>query len=103
MNSMKRSPKTRENQPLSTCQVSCTKANSYIDIMLSDLVQYQGKAGFFKLNFQNGISRNSGKCELGWYLHRQSHIQYSSDKTVNLFMSNLLTLSSNLFALIIYT
>ena len=29
---------------------------------------------FFRLNFQNGISRNTGKYELGWLL-KQSQIQ----------------------------
>ena len=42
--------------------------------MLSELVQYQGRAGFFKLNFQNGISQNTGKCELSRFSLRQSHI-----------------------------
>ena len=42
--------------------------------MLSERVQYQGKAGFFKFNFQNGISRNTGNCELGGFSLRQSHI-----------------------------
>ena len=43
MNSMKKSSKTSENQPLSTCQVSCTKAIIAIDssIMLIGRVQYQ--------------------------------------------------------------
>ena len=43
--------------------------------MLSEQVQYQGKASFFKLNFQNGISQNTNKCELGRFLLRQSHMQ----------------------------
>ena len=38
--------------------------------MLSELVQYQGKAGFFKLNFQNVNSQNTGKCELGQFSFR---------------------------------
>ena len=42
--------------------------------MLSEQVQYQSKPGFFKLNFQNDISRNTAKCELGWFSLRQSHI-----------------------------
>ena len=42
--------------------------------MLGELVEYQGKAAFFKLNFQNGISRNTGKRELGRFSLRQSHI-----------------------------
>ena len=42
--------------------------------MLSELVHYQGKAGFLKLNFQNGISRSTGKCELSWFSLRQSHM-----------------------------
>ena len=36
MNSMKKSSKTSENQPLSTCQVSCTKANS-VSCQFSDI------------------------------------------------------------------
>ena len=32
--------------------------------MPSEQVQYQGKTGFFKLNFQNSISQNTGKCKL---------------------------------------
>ena len=40
--------------------------------MLSEWVHYQGKA--VKLNFQNGISQNSGKYKLGGFLLRQSHI-----------------------------
>ena len=40
--------------------------------MVSERVQYQGKAGwFFKLNFQFNNSQNTGKCELGWFLLRQ--------------------------------
>ena len=42
--------------------------------MLSRQVQYQGKAGFFKLNFQFSNSRNTGKCKLGWFLFRQSQL-----------------------------
>ena len=42
--------------------------------MLSELVQYQGKAGFFKLNFQDGISQNTGICELGQFLLRQCSV-----------------------------
>ena len=42
--------------------------------MLSEPVQYKGKAGFLKLNFQDGTSQNTAKCELGWFLLRQSHI-----------------------------
>ena len=29
---------------------------------------------FFKLNFQNNIFRNNGKCKIGEYLLRQSHM-----------------------------
>ena len=43
--------------------------------MLSEQVQYQGKTGLFKLNFQNSISQNTGKSKLDEYLLRQSHIQ----------------------------
>ena len=49
--------------------------DNYISIiMLSELVQYQGKArlAFYKLNIQNGISRNTGKCKLDKFLLRQS-------------------------------
>ena len=42
--------------------------------MLSEPVQYQGKAGYFTLKFQNGISQNTGKCELGWFSLRQSQL-----------------------------
>ena len=60
MNSMKKSSKTGKIQPLLfTYLVSCTKANRQLTkyyYMLSELVKYQGKAGFCKLNFQNGIS-----------------------------------------------
>ena len=42
--------------------------------MLSGQVQYQGKAGFLKLNFQFSNSQNTGKCELGQFLLRQSHL-----------------------------
>ena len=44
--------------------------------MLSEQVQYQGKAGFFKLNFQNCISQNTGNCKLGGFLLKQSDIQH---------------------------
>ena len=43
--------------------------------MLIGQVQYQGRAGFSKLNFQFSNSQNTGKCELGWFLLRQSHIE----------------------------
>ena len=43
--------------------------------MLTERVKYQGKAGLFKLNFQNGISCNTGKCKLGGFSIRQSHIK----------------------------
>ena len=47
MNSMKKSSETDENHPLSNCQVSCTKTNRYLSVtMLSEWVQYQGKASF---------------------------------------------------------
>ena len=53
-----------------------TKANRYLSIMLSEWVRhYQGKAGFFKFNFQNSISKNTSKCELGGLSFRQSHIE----------------------------
>ena len=39
--------------------------------MLSGQVRYQGKDGFFKLDFQISISQNTGKCELGGFLLRQ--------------------------------
>ena len=42
--------------------------------MLSEWVQYQGKAGYFKIEFQNGISQNTGECKLGGFLLRQSHL-----------------------------
>ena len=29
----------------------------------------------FSIDFKNGISRNSGKCELGGFSLRQSHIE----------------------------
>ena len=45
--------------------------------MLSELAKYQGKADFFKLNFQNGISQNTGKCKLGRFSLRQSHMLLS--------------------------
>ena len=32
--------------------------------MLSEWVQYQGKAGCFKFNFQISISWNTGKCKV---------------------------------------
>ena len=41
--------------------------------MLSGPVQYQGKAGFLKLNFQFSNSRNTGKCKLGRFCSN-SHI-----------------------------
>ena len=34
--------------------------------MLTELVQYQGKAGFLKLNFKNGISRNIASTNYRW-------------------------------------
>ena len=40
--------------------------------MLSELIQYQGKAGFFKLIFLT--VQNTGKCELNQFLLRQSHM-----------------------------
>ena len=43
-------------------------------IMLNGQVQYQDNAGFFKLNFQFSNSQNTGKCDLGRFLLRQSHI-----------------------------
>ena len=49
MNYLKNLSKTGKNQLLSTCQVSCTT-------LIDELVQYQGKASLFKLNFQNGVS-----------------------------------------------
>ena len=42
--------------------------------MLSEQVQYQGKAGFFKFNFQNVIPQNADKCNLDGFSLRQSHI-----------------------------
>ena len=30
---------------------------------------------FFQLNFKNGISQNTGKCELGGFSLRQSHME----------------------------
>ena len=68
--------KTGESQPLYICQVSCIKAaNGLLSIIiLSKRVQYQGKAGFLRLNFQNNIFQNSHKCKLGLFLLRQSHI-----------------------------
>ena len=43
MNSMKKSSKTSKNQPLSTCQVSCTKANTkYYYAQWMSLVPRQG-------------------------------------------------------------
>ena len=42
--------------------------------MLSEQVQSQGKASLiFKLNFQSGISQNTGKYKLGGFLLTQSH------------------------------
>ena len=41
--------------------------------MLSGRVQYQGKAGFLKLNFQFSNSQNTGKCKLGRFCSN-SHI-----------------------------
>ena len=42
MNSMKKSSKDGENQPLFTCQASCTKVKRLLSIiMLSEQVQYQ--------------------------------------------------------------
>ena len=43
-------------------------------VMLNGQVQYQCKAGSFKLNFQFSNSQNTGKCELGRFLLRQAHI-----------------------------
>ena len=45
-------------------------------VLLSKTSQYQGEAGFVRLNFQNGISQNTGKCELGQFSLRQSHIRF---------------------------
>ena len=41
--------------------------------MLTERGQYQGKAEFFELNFQNGISQNTAKCKQGRLFLRQSH------------------------------
>ena len=46
--------------------------------MISEPVQYQGKAGFIKLHFQNGISLNTAKCKLGWFSLRQSRMEGST-------------------------
>ena len=43
--------------------------------MLSERVQYPGKADFLELNFQNSITQNTGKCKLDRFLH--SHIIHS--------------------------
>ena len=45
--------------------------------MLSGCVQYQGKAGFLN-NFQNSISQNTGKCELGKFSLRHLHMSQSA-------------------------
>ena len=42
--------------------------------MLNKQDQYQGKAGFLRLSFQNSISRNIRKGQLSRILLRQSHI-----------------------------
>ena len=42
--------------------------------MLSERVQYQGKAGFIKLKFQFSNSQNTVKCELGRILLRLSYL-----------------------------
>ena len=42
--------------------------------MLSKQDQYQGKADFLRLSFQNSISRNIRKGELSRILLRQSYI-----------------------------
>ena len=42
--------------------------------MLTEQVHYHSKTEFYKLNFQNGISRNTGKSKLGGFSLRQSHI-----------------------------
>ena len=55
MNSIKNLSITGENQPLSTCQIGCTikLIDNYVSvIMLSERVQYQGKAGFFNEIFK---------------------------------------------------
>ena len=62
MNSIKNRQKLAKiSHALSTCI-----------IMLSVRVQHQGKAGFFKLNFQFSNSQNTGKCKLGRYLLRHA-------------------------------
>ena len=40
--------------------------------MVNEWVQYQ------KLNFQNGISQNNGKCKLGTFLLRLSYNQVAT-------------------------
>ena len=41
-------------------------------VLLSKWGQQQSEAGFHRLNFQNGISHNTGNCELGWFSLKQS-------------------------------
>ena len=45
--------------------------------MLSERLHYQSKAGFILIN---GISRNTGKCELGGFSFRQSHLEFFMDE-----------------------
>ena len=38
------------------------------------------QAGFFKFNFRNDISQNTGKCELGGFSFRQSQLRSATIK-----------------------
>ena len=67
-------------------------------VLLSKWGQQQSEAGFHRLNFQNGISYNTGNCELGWFSLEQSCvsllyavIRNSCNKIEN-FRSNLILL-----------
>ena len=42
--------------------------------MLCKQVQYQGKVGCIRVNFQNIVSLNTGESKLGGFFLRHSHI-----------------------------
>ena len=64
--------------------------------MFSKLVQYQDKVGSFKLNFQNDISQNTSKCELGRLLLRQSQLIHVVYMIMIHSLSRLLLLICNI-------
>ena len=88
MNSMKKITRTSKNQPLSTWVVQ-----KYYYTDWTNPIPRQG--WFFKLNFHNGISRNTGMCKLGRFLLRQSHMSFdvaSDDNIVQLVVMYIMLL-----------